>query len=325
MTLITFENKSYQVNENESVLDCLLRNGEAITNSCRNGICQSCLMKSASTISTASQKGLSEAKKRSGLFLSCQEFPTSDIEILKANSSIMSFDATITSQKIISDSVVIIKVMPEDNFDYKAGQFVNLLRADGLCRSYSIANKTGDKELEFHIRKVPNGQMSSWLYDEKLSGEKIKISDPLGECYLTDFMHEKDLLLIGVGTGLAPLYGIALDCVQSNRERKVNLFHGGLSFNSLYYIEKLQEIECNNDFFTYQPVYLEGDVKEGFIQGDLIKIIKDFDYDKNNTIVIICGDSQLTKKLKQEIFLSGVPSINILSDEFVSPKHNDKT
>lgn len=324
MTKITFENKTFETNGNESVLDCLVRSGENITNSCRSGICQSCILKSTSNLSGESQKGLSEAKKRAGLFLSCQEVPKSDLEVFSPDTSTFLIEAKVIEQRIVSDSVVVLKIAPVQELDYKAGQFVNLIRSDGLCRSYSIASKTGEKELEFHIRKVPDGRMSSWFFDEKLEGETIEISDPLGECYLSDEMNEKDLLLVGVGTGLAPLYGVVQDCIQLGRNRKVSLFHGGLNFESLYFVDELQDLSQKNDFFTYQPVYLKGDAREGFMQGDLVQLIKELDYDKSNTVVMVCGDPFLVKKLKQEIFLSGVSSKNILSDPFISPTNNEK-
>lgn len=324
MAKIIFENKTYETNAQESVLDCLIRGGEKITNSCKSGICQSCVLKSKSSLSGKSQKGLSESKKRAGLFLSCQEVPSFDLEVHSPDVSTIVIEAKIVDQKIVSDSVVILKVSPKQKIDFRAGQFVNLIRSDGLCRSYSIASATGESELEFHIRRVPDGKMSNWFFNENLTGQCIKISDPLGECYLTDDMNQRDLLLVGVGTGLAPLYGVVKDCINQGRERRVSLYHGGLNLESLYFVDDLKDLSQKNDFFSYQPVYLKGEARDGFLQGDLVQLIKNLEYDKLNTTVMVCGDPMLVKKLKQEIFLSGVSSKNILSDPFISPTNHEK-
>lgn len=316
MAKIIFENEIYESNENESVLDCLIRNGKMITHSCKNGICQSCILKSSSRLSGGSQKGLSQAKKNAGFFLSCQEIAIGDLEVYQPEASIVFMESMIVDQQSLSDSVVKVTIRPSKDFNYRAGQFVNLIRKDGLCRSYSIANKTGDRDLTFHVRRVPNGEMSNWLFDKVLKGESVRITDPLGDCYLSPEMDDRDLLLIGVGTGLAPLYGVIQDCLCLGRTRRVTLFHGGLTEKSLYLVSEIRELARENPFLNYWPVYLNGEGREGFIKGDLVQLVKDFAYDKANTVVMICGDPILVKKLKQEIFLAGVSAKNILSDPF---------
>jgi NAD(P)H-flavin reductase len=318
MPKFIFEGIEYNALEGETVLDCLLRAAERVTNSCKSGICHSCLLKSSAKLDALSQKGLSPSKKEAGFFLSCQQKAYSDLEVFRPDTSTLLVEGEITSQDKVSDSVVIIKIKTQDDYPFKAGQFTNIIREDGVCRSYSIASQTGSHELEFHIRKVPNGELSNWLYNEDLKGVSVKLSEPLGECCLNSSMEGKDLLLIGIGTGLAPLYGVLKDSLCQERMGAINLFHGGLTVAGLYLIEGLKKIEKENDSFSYYPVVLKGKDKKGFIKGDLVEVVKNFDFDKNNTVVMICGDPQLVNSLKQKIFLAGVPSKNILSDPFVS-------
>lgn len=318
MGTITFEGKEFIAKEGETVLDCLLREGVSVTNSCKSGICHSCLLKTPSEVEGKSQKGLSEAKRESGLFLSCQQFVADAMEVFRPDTSSLVFDAVIVDQKRISDSVVVLKIRPLQEFNFKAGQFTNIIRDDGLCRSYSIASATGASDLEFHVRKVPNGILSNWLYDEQLVDTKIKISEANGECCLSSEMEGKDLLLVGVGTGLAPLYGIIQDVFASGVSRKINLLHGSFSIDGLYYCEELREIERSNEFFHYYPLFLKGEHKQGFLRGDIVEFVKNFEFDKSNTIVMLCGDPLIVKNLKQTIFLAGVSSKFILSDPFVS-------
>lgn len=324
MSTLTFENKAFKAEDGETVLECLLREGVSVTNSCRNGICHSCLLKSTSQLDEISQKGLSTSKKNAGLFLSCQQKISSSLEVFRPDTSTLFTEAQITAQQRISDSVVILTVKTSGDYPFKAGQFTNIIRKDGVCRSYSIASQTGSDELEFHIRKVPGGQLSNWLYDSNLTNEPIQLSEALGECSLSPEIEGKDLLLIGVGTGLAPLYGVLKDCLLERKMGKVNLLQGGLTVESLYLVEELKEIESEYDFFSYYPVFLMGDEKEGFKKDDLVSLVKTFDFDKSNTIVMICGDPQLVKSLKQEVFMAGVSSKNILSDPFVSHTSNGK-
>lgn len=318
MGTITFEGKEFVSKEGETVLDCLLRAGVSVTNSCKSGICHSCILKTNSEVDGKSQKGLSDSKKNAGLFLSCQQQVADKMEVFSPDANTLFIDAIIVDQQRVSDSVVVVKVRPLQDFTFKAGQFLNIIRADGHCRSYSIASRTGDSELEFHIRKVANGVLSNWFYDEQLVNEKIKISEANGECSLSDDLKGKDLLLIGVGTGLAPLYGVVQDAIESSSMGKINLIHGSFSFDGLYYCEGLKELEMKNETFDYYPLFLKGDDREGFIKGDIVEFVKKFNFDTSNTVVMICGDPLIVKNLKQTIFLAGVPSKSILSDPFVS-------
>lgn len=320
MSTLTYKDRSFQGENSETILDCLIRHGEKIPHSCKSGICQSCVMKTDVPVDAASQKGLKQAKKDAGLFYTCQQTLNKDFEIFDSQESGPPVEGKIISQQRVSSSVVILKVQLDSALEYKAGQFVNVIREDQLCRSYSLASISNDQTIELHVRKVPQGVMSNWLYDTELQGQKITLSGPVGECYLTHEMENDDLLLLGVGTGLAPLYGIVREAIAHGFKGKISLFHGGLRLESLYLVEELKNLELNHPQFQYYPAYLTGESREGFLQGDLVELLKKHDFDIKNTTVMVCGDPDMVKKLKQTVFLKGVPSKKIFSDAFVSNK-----
>lgn len=316
MPTLKYNNEFFEGNESETILDCLIRHGQKVSHSCRGGICQSCMLKTDTAVDSVAQKGLSAAKKDNGLFLSCQQRLNKDFEVSLPNTTTDKFEGEIISQARVTGSVVLVSIKLSTPLNYKAGQFVNIIREDGLCRSYSLAS-TSDTILCLHIRKTPQGAMSSWFYDTDLVGEKIHISGPIGECYLNESIVNDELLLLGVGTGLAPLYGILQDALLKGLKNPIKLYHGGLTYESLYLIEELKNLEFQYDNFTYYPAVLKGDNKEGFLHGDLIEIIKNSPIDTKNTTAFICGDPEMVKKLKQTIFIKGVSSKKILSDSFI--------
>ena len=70
MTTIIFDNKEVQLEDNESVLDGLLRVGEYINYGCRSGLCQSCLLETKEgAVPANAQKGLSDQQKTLGYAL----------------------------------------------------------------------------------------------------------------------------------------------------------------------------------------------------------------------------------------------------------------
>src|SRR5215213_10761606 len=82
MPLVIFAGKSYAATPGEAVLDTLLRHGISVSNSCRAGACQSCLLRaSAGTIPAVAQRGLKSTLIEQGYFLSCSCIPEGDVTI----------------------------------------------------------------------------------------------------------------------------------------------------------------------------------------------------------------------------------------------------
>ena len=320
MPLLRYNGQIFEGIDSETVLDCLVRNGQIIPNSCRGGICQSCTLKTTSGADAIAQKGLSASKIESGLFLSCQQKLNKDFDVTKSAESNKHVVGEIIAQERVSPTVVILTIRLASVLHYRAGQFVNIIRDDNLSRSYSLASQSNNQIIKIHVRKVPQGEMSNWLYDTNLLGKTVKVNGPIGECYLTEEMFNDDLLLLGVGTGLAPLVGIITDALAKGFKNKITLFHAGLSFESLYMVEELKILEAQFEEFSYHPVFLKGDERKGFLKGDMTEILKNSFIDKFNTTVMVCGDPEMVKKIKQTIFLKGVSSRKILSDSFIASR-----
>ncbi len=85
---ILYNNNFYTLNKGENVLECLLRGGQRIPHSCKEGVCQSCIMKLADgEVPEKAQNGLKPTLKQQKYFLACQCYPDSDIEVLLCESS----------------------------------------------------------------------------------------------------------------------------------------------------------------------------------------------------------------------------------------------
>ena len=194
----------------ETVLDALEGAGIHVPNSCRTGVCQSCLMQACSgDVPDEAQSGISSAKRELGYFLACVCRPTSDLEVAHLGES-EAITATLTAIRRCPGDVLEVRLRTTTPLDYRGGQFVTLLREDGLARPYSLASVRGADELELHVRHYPGGAMSGWLATAPV-GATIEVRGPLGECFYVADDLDRPLLLVGTGTGLAPLYGIGID------------------------------------------------------------------------------------------------------------------
>lgn len=325
MTQLKFNDDVFTVSSGQTVLETLLGNGIEVPNNCRAGACQSCLMQvTKGKVPEAAQKGLKDSFKAKGYFLACSCIPEENIDICIPDSSQLKTQATVKEINKLSDDVIELKIQTEDQYDYFAGQFVTLWRDDNLGRSYSLASlPENDNLLTFHIRVIPNGAFSGWVDNELQVNDTMWVQGPAGDCFYTQGNAEQNLLLIGTGTGLAPLYGIVRDALQSGHTGDILLFHGALNQYGLYLHDHLTALSEQYIHFKYLPCVVEGDVDmpENITEGDIAKVIFEKVPKPSGWKAFLCGNPELVNDLRKKIYLAGCNMKDIYSDPFI-PSEN---
>jgi ferredoxin-NADP reductase len=95
-------------------------------------------------------------------------------------------------------------------FDHQAGQHVDvrLTAPDGYVamRSYSIASAPSSTGiLELAIERLSDGEVSPFFHDVAQAGDEIELRGPLGGHFIWPSDASRPILLIGAGSGVAPL------------------------------------------------------------------------------------------------------------------------
>ncbi|NTX02784.1 FAD-binding oxidoreductase [Myxococcus sp. CA040A] len=317
MARVKHESRWYPLEAEESVLDGLLRQGVAVPNACRAGACQSCLMRALSgNVPEAARAGLKDTLRTQGYFLACVCRPVTGAELEVAGADALRVPARIESMSLLSPSVLRVRLTTDASFDYRAGQYVSLLRADGLARSYSLASLPREGLLELHVRLVPGGAMSGWLVREARVGDAMAVQGPAGSCFYVPGRPEQPLLLAGTGTGLAPLYGIARDALEAGHTGPIWLFHGARTPEGLYLADELRELAARNVGFHYRPGVLTGGSRD-VAEGALDVLIRAECPKPVGYRAWLCGDSDLVLSLRKKLFLSGLSLKDLHADAFL--------
>lgn len=318
MSTVKFNDRSYVLAQEESLLHCLLRYGIEYPHSCQAGICQSCLIKATDGIvDPAWQAGLPETLKIQGYLLACLAKPKDLLHVIEPASSECESDAKIIDLKLLNHNVMQLKLHVENLAAWIPGQYLNLINPEGVMRSYSIANiPAQDGFIELQIKIYPKGNMGHWLINHAIKQTKIKIRGPFGRC----FYHNPeqvpfDILLAGTGTGLAPLIAIIKSALSQKHQGNIILIHGGLVDEDIYYQKELETLSARFSSFVYDPCVLESQGKYPVAAIDK-RVLTHLKQPKK-TRVYVCGPKETTNKLKKQIFLAGVPSNEIYSDVFV--------
>jgi len=223
----SFEGKEYVAEDGETVLGALLRHGVQVPFGCKTGACQACLMKCEGTPPPRSQTGVDEVLASRGAFLACQakSFAGGVFRILSED-DIPRHRAVLMETTRLADDVLLADFLVE-NWTACPGRFIRLRHPSGVERPYSVATPAicpGDL-VQLHVRLVPGGTMSSLLACAQ-PGEQFSLTGPFGKCCYRPGRPEEPLVMIGSGTGLAPLLAIATDALAAGHTGPITLYQG---------------------------------------------------------------------------------------------------
>lgn len=315
---LALEQQEFDCQSDESVLDALLRQGVDIPHSCKQGICQACLVRCTDgEPPAAAQQGLKEVQQQQGYFFACQCFPTQDMAISLKGSQALFSEATVGDKAMLNDDTLQLTLQCPEPMDFYAGQFVNLRREDGLTRSYSIANSRSRNDvLILHIRRLAGGLFSEWAHRELQVGDRIQVSAAQGLCYYLPGNHDQNLLLIGTGSGLAPLAGIVSEALEQGHRGNIHLYHGSQTCAGLYWVEEMQQLAAKHPNFHYVPCVSRSAAPAGMAEGRATQVALNNLSDLRGWRVYLCGHPDMVNDAKRNAFLQGASFQDIHSDAF---------
>lgn len=140
-------------------------------------------------------------------------------------------------------------------FAHIAGQHVDvrLTAPDGYTamRSYSIASAaTLSPTIELVIERLPDGGVSSFFHDVAAIGDEIELRGPLGGHFLWPEPAVDGVLLIGAGSGLAPLMAMIRQRSSSKPAVPTALLLSARTAEDVLFSEELHSIEINDAAFV---------------------------------------------------------------------------
>lgn len=315
---ITLNQHTISCEPEESLLDALLRAHVDIPHGCRQGVCQSCMLLSLNGAPPPeAQNGLKETLRQQHRFLACLCYPKQDMSVDFGSTSDLFTPAKVIGKRALNDETLLLTLHCDEAMDYYAGQFVNLKRADGLTRSYSIANsRTHANKLSFHIRRLAGGRFSEWAHRELKVGDDIEVSDPQGFCYYLPGNQDQNMLLIGTGSGLAPLAGIVEEALHHGHRGEIRLYHGSREMTGLYWLEEMRQWAERHPNFHYTPCVSRGDSPPGFATGRANEVAMKAHANLKHWRVYLCGHPEMVNQSKRQAYLLGCGLSDILSDAF---------
>lgn len=313
----------------KSLLESAAQAGLVLEHSCRTGRCGACKTRllNGSVEPVLALNCLSEDEREAGWVLTCASRATSDVTLdtedlgALADLTVRTLPARIDELERLSDSVMLVRLRlpPNHGFRYLPGQYVNLIGPGGLKRAYSIANAPSpDGKLEFHIKRIAEGQMSRYWFDEAKANDLLRFEGPRGSFFLRPTAGVK-LLLLATGTGYAPIQALLQALGQrpaAEQPATVQLIWGGRAPADFY--RQPPELPPHCPTLTYTPTLSQPDAgwrgDRGYVQDVVLRSQPDL----GNTWVYACGSDAMIASAKKSLTQAGLPSRQFLSDAFVA-------
>jgi ferredoxin-NADP reductase len=130
---------------------------------------------------------------------------------------------------------------------HDAGQHVDvrLTAPDGYAaqRSYSIASTPGDDTIELALERLEDGEVSTFLHDVAIAGDRIELRGPIGGHFIWRADLGGPLLLVAGGSGIAPLMSILRARATAARNTDALLIYSARSWEDLIFRDELLEME----------------------------------------------------------------------------------
>lgn len=231
------------------------------------GQCKVRLLKGEGGLFTDNEvKLLGEDERAEGHRLACQLRLSGDIAIEVPESVFQAreHEATLTAVTPLTYDIrrFSFALNPGDSIPHRSGQFLTLSvripeAKSQVMRCFSFATQSSvTGHVDIIVRRNPKGVLTPYLFEHAAPGDAVKIIAPYGDFYLRE--GRSPCIWIAGGSGLSPFLGMVHDMIDKKIERPVHLFFGAVMSKDLYYVDLLNNIAQQHDWFQFTPA-LSGD------------------------------------------------------------------
>ncbi len=323
--------RSFNADAGQSILDAALAAGVVLPYGCRDGACGACkgrILAGAVDHGKSRPDTLNESERASGKALFCSAVPLSDL-VIEAREAAGAGDIPIRKlpariqrlERAAPDVMVMtLKLPANDRFVFLPGQYVDLLLPAGKRRSYSIASSPSrEGEIELHIRWLDGGLFSTQVFEKLQEKDILRLEGPLGTTYLREDTG-RPILMVGGGTGFAPLQSMLEALLEKESDRPVYLYVGARRRNGLYRDELARRFAAASRNIRYVPVLSDATPacawtgRTGLVHQAALADLPDL----NGFEAYVCGAPEMVEAARHDFVAAGLESEHFHADAFTT-------
>lgn len=315
-------NVRLNVDSGSNLLDVLMANQLPISYSCMSGRCGTCRCRvlSGEVLNSGPEAGRPHAAK-DDYVLACQSVLTDNcvIELPEVDEVVVHtariVKGTVTAIEEATHDIRRIRVKLAKPMSFSPGQYATLQFTPEHIRPYSMAGLCNDGEMEFQIRRVPDGRVTAYVFEELKVGAALRVSGPLGGAYLRQ-KHTGAMLCVGGGTGLAPVLSIVRGALAAGMQNPIHLYFGVRSAQDVYDTERLQALAAAHPNVTVHIVVATGPVGAGQRSGLVTDAIEKDLKTLTGWRAYLCGAPVMVDALNLLVTRMGLAPSHVHADAF---------
>jgi ferredoxin--NADP+ reductase len=254
-------------------------------------------------------------------------------------------NATLESRRDLNERYAILRVRPDAQpaAAFTPGQFIQVglpqpaaprpgeeppagaPRMRIAKRSYSIASSADDRErFEFFLTLVSGGRFTPALWEVQSGGRCWIAAKAVGAFTLDGVAADRDLVMVGTGTGISPYVSMLRTFGGKGRWRRFVLIHGVRYEIDLGYRAELEARERSDPSFRYLPVVSrEPGVWKG-PKGRVQTVLEDARFreiagtalDPKSCVVFLCGNPEMVQAVRTLLESKGFDASTVRVEKY---------
>ena len=309
--------QGFTADRGEVLLDAALGAGVDVPHDCRAGQCGSCKVKVLAGMVIGGES------EEPGLVKACQARIITDLEILvEPVPEVLTTKGTVTNLTPLAPDVVEVRIRPHHAISYLPGQYYRF-QFKGFPARYFSPTAPMDRPfdgsaLRLHVRRIPGGRVTPALGREIRPGHTVTFTGPFGHAYFRPDLSNR-LILVGSGTGFAPIWSIAEAAVAENPHREIVVIAAAKTVASLYMAAAFRRLR-NYPNVTLIPTVSEkpAGVAKMVRKGRPTEFLPQM---TPSDIVYACGAPAMVDALKDLVIEAGAA---FYADPFTPPHGGDE-
>src|SRR4030042_3704983 len=213
--------------------------------------------------------------------------------------------------EVIDESPLIktFKLVPEEEFTFKTGQFIEL-SVDGIGEAPFTPSSSPQITDKLEVTVMKTGYMTEFMHNLK-PGAYMGIRGPYGRGYPVEKFFGKEVLILGGGCGFAPIRSLLYNLIAvSDKLRKVTLCYGSKTPEDCIYKPYISVLRNTPKFEVLRSVdKATGNWNERV--GVVTILLDDVKVDIKNSLAVVCGPPVMMKFGTMKLLEMGYPEHDI--------------
>jgi ring-1,2-phenylacetyl-CoA epoxidase subunit PaaE len=213
---------------------------------------------------------------------------------------------------------------------YRPGQFLTLLLPKGetkVRRSYSMSSSPyTDVSLAITVKRVAGGFASNLLLDTLQEGDVLETMEPAGMFFpKQDDDQTRQVVFIGAGSGITPLYSILKSILMVEPESEVILIYGSRDEDHIIFKDKLQRLQEKYKarfkvvHSLTQPSGNWTGTTGRLTKSNVLNIMESFpELNKKEAEFFLCGPDDMMEEAHRALSILAVPDVHIRKESFTT-------